>query len=110
LWPTGADHAARQFVTTYLLFTYAQLPASEIKAVARQLQAHIAADPPEVPEQIHRLRPRVTTLAIIPARIADAGSRWAATATVTDGLESYQITVNLASRRRRWIATAILAP
>jgi hypothetical protein len=110
LWPAAADHAARQFVTTYLRFTYAQLPASKIQAVAPQLQAHIAANPPEVPEQIHRLRPRVTTLAIIPARIADAGAGWAATVTVTDGLESYQITVNLAPRQRRWLATAILAP
>jgi hypothetical protein len=97
-------------VTTYLRFTYGQLPASKIQAVAPQLQAHIAENPPEVPEPIHRLRPRVTTLAIIPARIADDGAGWAATATVTDGLESYQITVNLAPRQRRWLATAILAP
>jgi hypothetical protein len=109
LWPTGADRAARQFVTTYLRFTYAQLPPRKIQAATPQLQAHIAANPPEVPEQIHRLRPRVIMLAIIPARIADAGAGWAATATVTDGLESYQITVNLGSRQRRWLATAILA-
>jgi hypothetical protein len=110
LWPTGADYAARRFVTTYLRFTYAQLPASKIRAVAPQLQAHIAANPPEVPEQIHRLHPRVTTLTIIPARIADAGTGWAATVTVTDGRESYQIIINLAARQRRWLATAILAP
>jgi hypothetical protein len=110
LWPTAADHAARRFVTTYLRFTYAQLRASKIQAVAPELRAHVAANPPEVPEQVHRLHPRVTTLAIIPARIADAGSGWAATATVTDGLESYQITVNLALRQRRWLVTAILAP
>jgi hypothetical protein len=109
-WPTGADDAARRFVMTYLSFTYAQLPARKIQAVVPELQAQIAANPPKVPAQVHRLHPRVTTLAIIPARIADAGTGWAATATVTDGLESYQIAVKVAARQRRWLATAILAP
>jgi hypothetical protein len=89
-------------------FTYAQLPASKIRADDPQLQAHIAANAPEVPEWVHRLHPEVSTLAVIPARLADAGAGWAATVTVTDGLESYQISVKIAPRARRWLVTAIL--
>jgi hypothetical protein len=94
---------------TYLPFTYSQLPATKIQAAAPRLHAHLAANPPEVPQAIHHLHPRVTALAIIPARIADAGEGWAATVTVTDGLESYDITVKLAQLHRRWLVTTVLA-
>jgi hypothetical protein len=109
-WPEAAQDAARSFLATYVPFTYAQLAANKIRADDEQLQAHIAANPPEVPAWVHRLHPKVSTLAIIPARLADAGAGWAATVTVTDGMESYQVSVKIAPRPQRWLVTSILTP
>jgi hypothetical protein len=110
LWPEAARDAALSFLATYVPFTYGQLLASNIRADDPELQGHIAANPPEVPEWVHRLHAEVSTPAIIPARLADAGAGWVATVTVTDGLESYQVSVKIAPRRRRWLVTSILTP
>jgi hypothetical protein len=110
LWPQAAQVAARSFLATYVPFTYAQLPASKIRADDPQLQAQIAANPPGVPEWVDRLHPDISTPAIVPARLADAGAGWAATVIVTDGLERYQISVKIALRQRRWLVTSILSP
>jgi hypothetical protein len=110
LWPRGALSAARRFLRTYLPFTYGQLPARAIQAAAPSLRARIAANPPQVPAAIRRLRPRVTALAIIPARIIDAGARWAATATVSDRQETYHVIVTLDQQHGHWLVTAILTP
>ena len=110
LWPRAALSAARRFLRTYLPFTYGQLPAWAIRGAVPALRTRIAASPPEVPATIRRLHPRVTALTIIPARIMDAGAGWAATATVTDRLETYHVTVTLGQQHRRWLVTSILAP
>jgi hypothetical protein len=110
LWPEAARRVAAQFLSTYLPFTYAQIPASKIRAVTPALRSRIAADPPDVPSVIRRLHPQITGLAIIPGRIVDAGPGWAATATITDGQESYQVMVKLDHLRGRWLVTALLTP
>jgi hypothetical protein len=102
--------AARSFLATYVPFTYAQLPASKIRADDPRLQAYIAANPPAVPEWVDRLHPDLSTPTIVPARLADAGAGWAATVVVADGLESYRISVKIAARPWRWLATSILTP
>lgn len=110
LWPPAALTAARRFLRTYLPFSYRQLGAGAIQAVTPRLRARIAANPPGVPATIRRLRPRVTALTIIPARIIDAGAGWATTATVTDRHETYHVTVTLGQQHGRWLVTSILAP
>lgn len=108
-WPRGAQKPARRFLNTYLRFTYGQLPARDIAGATPQLRARLAANPPAVPAATRRLRSHITALALIPARIADAGPGWAATATVTDRQETYQVTVKLGRRHGRWLITAIRA-
>jgi hypothetical protein len=110
LWPTAARSGARRFLSTYLPFTYAQIPASKIQAATPALHARIASDPPDVPSPIRRLHPQITALAIIPARIVNPGSGWAATATITDGQQRYQVTIKLGHAHGRWLVTAILTP
>lgn len=110
LWPHAAGNAAQRFLRTYLPYTYGQLPPRAIQAAAPRLRARIAANPPEVPAAIRRLHPTVTALTIIPARIADAGAGWAATATVTDGPQNYEVTVKVGRQHGRWLVTAILTP
>jgi hypothetical protein len=110
LWPQAARSAARRFLSTYLPFTYAQIPASKIRAATPALHARIASDPPDVPSPIRRLHPHISTLAIIPARIVNAGSGWAATATITDGQQRYQLTIKLGHAHGRWLVTGILTP
>jgi hypothetical protein len=110
LWPRAALNAAERFLHTYLPFTYGQLPASAIAGATPMLRARIAANPPAVPAAIRRLHPTVTALTIIAARIADAGTGWAATATVSDRRESYQVTVKLGQQHGRWLVTSIVAP
>ena len=110
LRPRATLTAARQFLSTYLPFTYGQRPARAIHGAVPALRTRIAANPPQVPATIRRLHPRVTALTIIPARIIDAGARWAATATVSDRHETYHVTVMLGRRHGRWLVTAILAP
>jgi hypothetical protein len=70
----------------------------------------IAANAPEVPDAIRRLHPRVTAVTIIPALIVDAGAEWAASATVSDRQQTYQLTATLGEQHGRWLVTAILAP
>jgi hypothetical protein len=108
LLPLQAQDAARQFLQTYVSFTYAQLPVNQIQAATPELRAHIAANPPNVPRTIHRLHPRIIALAIVPAQIVDAGAGWAATAEVDDRLETYRVTVKLGQLHGRWLVIALL--
>jgi hypothetical protein len=110
LWPQAARSAARRFLSTYLPFTYAQIRASKIQAATPTLHIRIASDPPDVPSPIRRLHPQITALTIIPARIVNAGSGWAATATITDGQQRYQVTIKLGHAHGRWLVTGILTP
>jgi hypothetical protein len=80
------------------------------RAPTPALHARIASDPPDVPSPIRRLHPHISTLAIIPARIVNAGSGWAATATITDGQQRYQVTIKLGHAHGRWLVTGILTP
>lgn len=106
--PPQAQDAARRFLETYVPFTYAQLPVNRIQAATPELQAHIAANPPDVPPKIHRLHPRIIVLAIVPAQIVDASAGWAATSEVADGLETYRVTVKLGQLHGRWLVTTLL--
>ena len=108
LWPSSARRAAWRFFATYVPFTYGQLPSRGIVAASSSLVARLAANPPEVPAAMHRLHPHITALDMIPARIIDAGAGWAATATITDGIETYQMTVKLDQPHGRWLVTGLL--
>ena len=110
LWPRGALNAARRFLSTYLPFTYGQIPARAIRSAVPALRTRIASNPLAVSATVRRLHPQVTALTIIPARIIDAGAGWAATATVTDRHETYQVTVTLDQQHGQWLVTSILAP
>jgi hypothetical protein len=110
LWPQAAADAARRFLKAYIPFTYGQLPASAIPAASSALRAHIASNRPRVPRTIHHLHPRIASLFMEPARVQDAGTGWAASAAIDDGLERYPVVVKLGEIDGRWFVTTLLPP
>jgi len=105
LSPTGAAAARRAalgFTQSYLAYTYGRAAARQLRNLTPELQAAIAANPPQVPAATRALDPRIASVAL-----TRDGARWLAAANVTDGQNTYQVTSVLAHIRGGWLAIAL---
>ena len=101
--PAGLGAAANGFLSTYLPYTYGQLPARRVKNAGSQLRYQLERQPPNVPAAVRSLHPVVRSLAFEP----DPAGGWAAVVTVSDQQQSYVLGVQFTDRRGRWLAIRI---
>jgi hypothetical protein len=104
--PTGLRAATTRFLSTYLPYTYGQLPARRVTNASPQLLHHLERQPPHVPAAVRFLHPAVRSLSFE----RDPAGGWAAITTVSDRQQTYQMTIQLDHAHGRWLATAILTP
>ena len=100
--PAAARRAALGFTQSYLAYTYGHAAARQLGDLTPELQAAIAAHPPQVPAATQALHPRIASVAL-----TRDGARWLANANVTDGQNTYQVTSILARIRSDWLAIAL---
>ena len=100
--PAAVRRAALGFTQSYLSYTYGHTAARQLRDLTPELQAAIAADPPQVPAATRALDPRIASVAL-----KRDGARWMAAANVTDGQSTYQVTSVLARIRGDWLAIAL---
>jgi hypothetical protein len=104
--PAGLRAATNRFLSTYLPYTYGQLPGRRLRNASLRLLHHLERQPPNAPPAVRSLQPAARSLAFE----LDPAGGWAAIVTVVDGQQSYRVTVKLDDVHGRWLVTAILAP
>lgn len=101
----AAEQAARSFLRGYLPWLYGEGSLAAIRAASGGLRSRLAADPPNVPPTMQRLRPRVDAIAM--QRERDA---WRALPSVTDGHETYELVLTIKPVGTAWQITNVGAP
>ena len=100
--PDAARDAAITFTTGYLAYTYGHANAGQLRELSTGLRAALAANPPRVPTTERALDPRIASLALTPD-----GTDWLASANVTDGHNTYQVSSILGQAHGTWRVTAL---
>ncbi|MBS0592025.1 MAG: hypothetical protein JSR84_01000 [Proteobacteria bacterium] len=103
----AARDAARRFLRGFLPYSYRQLPAGRIEAIAPPLRRELTSSAPRVPPAYRQLRPRLLSLDLA-VSAGDVGIDFVAT--VDDGVHTYQL--RLAVRpvlegEHGWLVTAV---
>ncbi|MFZ0088402.1 MAG: hypothetical protein WAL63_02770 [Solirubrobacteraceae bacterium] len=98
----GASGAAREFLSRYLLWLFGQAPATAIHDGAPQLVAKLKAHPPRVPPTLRHVQLRLVAIGMQPAR-----GGWTALANVTDGQQTYELTLAVVRRGGRWLVNSV---
>jgi hypothetical protein len=99
--PARVRTATNTFLSTYLRYTYGQLPARRVKNASPQLRNELERQPPNVPAAVRSLHPVVRSLAFE----HDPAGGWVAVLTVSDAQQSYVLSVEFKDRQGRWLAT-----
>ena len=100
--PTAARRAAMGFTDSYLAYTYAHAGVEALRDLTTRLRAMIAAHPPRVPQSVRARDPRVASLVL-----SRRGAEWVASANVTDGQNTYQVTSLVGRVDGRWLVVAL---
>ena len=108
--PSGsatAARAARAFMGGYLPWLYGQRRASAIHHATAALLGQLEAHPPIIPPGLQGLHPRLAALGM--QRHAPG---WRALANVTDGHETYDLTLTLTvvGGHGRWLVSDVSYP
>jgi hypothetical protein len=106
--PSGsqsAASAARAFMTGYLPWLYAEGPVSAIHAATAALIAQLKAHPPNVPPSLQGLHPRLAALGMKRHRPG-----WDALALVSDGHQTYDLTLTVLNEHGRWLVNTVTYP
>ena len=97
------QHAAREFLTGYLAWQYGHGRISTIHAATRSLLTQLNANPPNVPPAFRSRHARVVALGL---RAAPGGT-WTVFVNLTDGEETYELTVTVVRKHGRWLVTSV---
>jgi hypothetical protein len=100
--PSAARRVAREFTDSYLAYTYGHAGVEPLRNLTTKLRATLGGHRPRVPESIRRLEPRVASLVL-----SRRGAEWVASANVTDGQNTYQVTSLVGRVRGRWLVVAV---
>lgn len=106
--PSGsaaAAKAARAFMGGYLPWLYGEGRVSQVHDATAALLAQLKAHPPNIPPSLQGLHPRLAALGM--QRHAPG---WQALANVTDGRQTYDLTVTVVSDHGRWLVSDVSYP
>ena len=99
--PTAARTAALAFIISWLGYSYGHATPAQLLDLTASLGCALGSRPPHVPPAIRGLHPHVASLTL-----GAIGTRWLASATITDGQNTYQVTTVVGQTRGRWLAVA----
>ena len=92
-------------MTGYLPWLYGEGSAGAIHDATTALLAQLKAHPPNIPPTLQGLHPNLA------AALMQRRSRgWEARATVTDGRQTYDLTLTLINEHGRWRVSAVTYP
>ena len=103
--PVGASapaHAAEVFLRAYLPFEYGHQQLRNLRDLTTSLRAYLRRNTPRLVAPLH---PRILAFTI-----HRAGAAWVATPSVSDGVNTYQVTVTLVRQDGRWLANSVPPP
>ena len=106
--PSGsaaAARAARAFIAGYLPWLYGQGQVSAIHDATAGLIGQLKAYPPNIPPSLQGLHPRLAALGM--QRRAPG---WQALANVTDGRQTYDLTLTVVRDHGRWLVSDVSYP
>lgn len=106
--PSGsaaAAGAARAFMGGYLPWLYGQGRVSQVHDATAALLGQLKAHPPNIPPSLQGLHPRLAALGM--ERHAPG---WQALANVTDGRQTYDLTLTVVSDHGRWLVSDVSYP
>ena len=106
--PSGsaaAARAARAFIGGYLPWLYGEGRVSAIHDGTAALLGQLKAHPPNIPPSLQGLHPRLAALGM--ERHAPG---WQALANVTDGRQTYDLTLTVVSDHGRWLVSDVSYP
>ena len=106
--PSGsaaAARAARAFMGGYLPWLYGEGRASAIHDATAALLGQLRAHPPNIPPSLQGLHPRLAALGM-----ERGAPGWQALANVTDGRQTYDLTLTVVSDHGRWLVTDVSYP
>ncbi len=98
----AASGAARQFLSGYLAWLFGQAPAIAIHDGTPPLVARLRAHPPRVPPTLRHVQLRLVAIGMQPVR-----GDWTALANVTDGQQTYELTLAVVRRGGRWLVNSV---
>ena len=98
----AAQDAARRFLRGYLPWLYGHGPLHAISSATSRLLADLETHPPRVPPTMRSLRPRVAAI-----EMQRHGHGWQALPNVTDGRETYELTLTVTHTHGRWLVSAL---
>ncbi len=101
-----AEQAAHAFLAGYLTWLYGHGPADAIADATSSLRARLKANPPNVPPAFQSRHGRLVALGLKSA----PGGAWTGYASVTDGQETYELTVTVVNQNGRWLVTNVNSP
>jgi hypothetical protein len=101
----GAARAARAFMGGYLPWLYGEARVSAIHGATLALLGRLKAHPPNIPPSLQGLHPRLAALGM--ERHAPG---WQALANVTDGRQTYDLTLTVVSDHGRWLVSDVSYP
>ena len=101
-----AEQAARAFLAGYLTWLYGHGPADAIADATSSLRAQLKANPPNVPPAFQSRHGRLVALGLK----STPGDAWTGYASVTDGQETYELTVTVVHDHSRWLVSNVNSP
>lgn len=107
--PSGsapAQHVAREFLAGYLAWLYGHARVSAIHDATRLLLAQLSANPPNVPPAFQSRYAHPVAVGLTAA--ADGG--WTAYASVTDGQQTYELTLTIMRDHGGWLVSNVNSP
>ena len=100
-----ARRAATRFLAGYLPWLYGHGRAALLRDAAPALIAGLRAHPPRIPITLQGLSPRLAALGM-----QAAGPGWRAVANVTDGQQTYELSLALTREHGKWRVTTVKLP
>lgn len=101
----GAEQAARAFMGGYLPWLYGEGRVGQLRDATPALLAQLKAHPPNIPPSLQGLHARLAALGM-----QRQAAGWQAQANVTDGRQTYDLTLAVVSDHGRWLVSSVTYP